>query len=368
MNLSQLANPRILDQPVYEPGKPIEEVARQYGLQQDQICKLASNENPWGASELAKVAAREALDRVHLYPDGSGHQLIQLLSEHHGLQPNQFVLGNGSNEIIELLGHVFLEPGDEVVCGAHAFVVYKLVAMLMGAKVVEVEMPDLTHDLALMQKAVSEKTKLVFLPSPNNPTGTANSEEEIGEFIRSLPPHVIFCFDEAYAEYLDSPPDLRPFIEEGRKVVCLRTFSKIHGLAALRVGYGYGSEEMIRLLQQARQPFNVNAVAQAAAVAALSDQNWVHNCRKRNRDGLEQLTSGLEQLGIEYIPSQANFILSKPGNGRSLFLELQKQGVITRALGPSLADYLRISVGTEDENIRLLTSLEKVLQVNGAPL
>jgi histidinol-phosphate aminotransferase len=363
MNLSQLANPRILDQPVYEPGKPIEEVARQHGLQADQICKLASNENPWGASELAKEAAQAVLNQVHLYPDGAGHQLIQGLSEHHDLDSSQFILGNGSNEIIELLGHVFLEPGDEVVCGAHAFVVYKLVALLMGATVVEVEMPDMTHDLSLMQEAVSEKTKLIFLPSPNNPTGTANSEVEIAMFIRSLPPHVIFCFDEAYAEYLDSPPDLRPFIKEGRKVICLRTFSKIHGLAALRVGYGYGSDEMIRLLQQARQPFNVNAVAQAAAVAALSDQDWVLNCRKRNRDGLQQLTNGLEQLGIEYIPSQANFILSKPGNGRSLFLELQKQGVITRALGPSLPDYLRISVGTEEENIRLLTSLEKVLKV-----
>jgi histidinol-phosphate aminotransferase len=363
MNLSQLANPRILDQPVYEPGKPIEEVARQHGLQADQICKLASNENPWGASELAKEAAQAVLNQVHLYPDGAGHQLIQGLSEHHDLDSSQFILGNGSNEIIELLGHVFLEPGDEVVCGAHAFVVYKLVALLMGATVVEVEMPDMTHDLSLMQEAVSEKTKLIFLPSPNNPTGTANSEVEIATFIRSLPPHVIFCFDEAYAEYLDSPPDLRPFIMEGRKVICLRTFSKIHGLAALRVGYGYGSDEMIRLLQQARQPFNVNAVAQAAAVAALLDQDWVLNCRKRNRDGLQQLTNGLEQLGIEYIPSQANFILSKPGNGRSLFLELQKQGVITRALGPSLPDYLRISVGTEEENIRLLTSLEKVLKV-----
>ena len=180
MNLSQLANPRILDQPVYEPGKPIEEVARQHGLQPDQICKLASNENPWGASELAKEAAQAVLNQVHLYPDGSGHQLIQGLSEHHDLHSSQFILGNGSNEIIELLGHVFLEPGDEVVCGAHAFVVYKLVALLMGATVVEVEMPDMTHDLSLMQEAVSEKTKLIFLPSPNNPTGTANSEAEIG--------------------------------------------------------------------------------------------------------------------------------------------------------------------------------------------
>lgn len=366
MNLSQLANPRILDQPVYEPGKPIEEVAREYGLNLDQICKLASNENPWGASKLAKEAARASLEKVHLYPDGSGHQLINKLASIHLLGADQFVLGNGSNEIIELLGHVFLQPGDEVLCGKHAFVVYKLVALLMGAKPVEVEMPGLTHDLNKMRQAVNERTKLIFLPSPNNPTGTANTEEEIHTFVRSLPKHVIFCFDEAYAEYLDAPPDLRPLIEEGHKVICLRTFSKIHGLAALRIGYGYGAKEMIALLQQARQPFNVNSIAQAAALGALQDEHWVTQCRKRNTDGLEQLANGLKALDIEYLPSQANFILSKPGDGRGLFTELQKQGIITRALGPSLAPYLRLSVGTEEENHRLLTALEKTRTVFGA--
>ena len=366
MNLSQLANPRILDQPVYEPGKPIEEVAREYGLQTDQICKLASNENPWGSSEMAKNAVRKTLDQLHLYPDGSGHQLTHQLANFHHLGVDQFVLGNGSNEIIELLGHVFLEPGDEVVCGEFAFVVYKLVARLMGAKPVEVKMPGLSHDLEKMSEAITDKTKLVFLPSPNNPTGTANSEAEIFEFVHSLPDHVIFCFDEAYAEYLENPPDLRPLINQGKKIICLRTFSKIHGLAALRIGYGYGTSEMISLLQQARQPFNVNAVAQAAAIAAMNDHEWVSQCQKRNQAGLKQLSQGLEHLGIEYIPSHANFILTKPGDGRSLFFELQKQGIITRALGPSLADYLRISVGTEGENIRLLSALEKALAVHGA--
>ena len=366
MNLSLLANSRILDQPVYEPGKPIEEVAREHDLQIDQICKLASNENPWGPSPVAKNAVRDVLDKLHLYPDGSGHQLINQLACQHSLKHDQFVLGNGSNEIIELLGHVFLEPGDEVICGEFAFVVYKLVALLRGATPVTVKMPDLSHDLQKMSEAITEKTKLVFLPSPNNPTGTANSEKEIFNFVRSMPEHVIFCFDEAYAEYLNDPPNLLPLIEEGRKVICLRTFSKIHGLAALRIGYGYASAEMIRLLQQARQPFNVNAVAQAAALAALSDHEWVTQCRKRNREGLNQLSRGLEELGIEFIPSHANFILCKTGQGRSLFLELQKQGIITRALGSSLAEYLRISVGTQEENTRLLTALEKALSVCGA--
>jgi len=366
MNLSQLANPRILDQPVYEPGKPIEQVAREYGLRLDQICKLASNENPWGASNLAQSYARQALEHVHLYPDGASHALTTRLSEIHSLQPNQFILGNGSNEIIELLAHVFLEPEDEVVFGHHAFVVYQLVTMLMGAKPVPVAMPALSHDLDLMLQAITERTKLVFLPSPNNPTGTANSEEEIISFVRSLPPQVIFCFDEAYAEYLDHPPDLKPLIAEGRKVICLRTFSKIHGLAGLRIGYGYGSEEMIRLLQRSRQPFNVNGIAQAAALGALEDSDWVQQCRRRNRDGLRQLSQGLEDLGIDFIPSHANFILTKPGSGRQLFEELQKLGVITRALGPSLDAYLRISVGTEEQNDRLLTALAKQHVVYGA--
>jgi len=366
MNLSQLANARILDQPVYEPGKPIDDVAKEYGLPLDQICKLASNENPWGSSALAQQAATQALKTLHLYPDGSAHALIRRLMEVHSLTQQQFVLGNGSNEIIELLCHVFLEPGDELVCGEFAFIVYKLVALLMGAQPVEVPMPGLSHDLDLMRKAITERTKLVFLPSPNNPTGSANTEEEIFQFVRSLPEHVIFCFDEAYAEYLEAPPDLRPLIEEGRKVICLRTFSKIHGLAALRIGYGYSSPEMIGLLQRARQPFNVNAVAQAAAIGALEDGDWVSLCQKRNRDGLAQLAAGLDKLGIEYIPSHANFLLSKPGNGRSLFFELQKRGIITRALGPALGDYLRISVGTEHENFRLLNELEQALTVYGA--
>ncbi len=366
MKLSQLANPRILDQPVYEPGKPIDLVAREHGLPPDQICKLASNENPWGPSPQALEAAAVALKSAHLYPDGSGHFLIKLLSTLHALREDQFILGNGSNEIIELLGHVFLSECDEVVCGCHSFAVYKLVATLMGARVIEVEMPALTHDLDLMRRAVNHRTKLVFLPSPNNPTGTTNSEAEIHAFIRSLPDNVIFCFDEAYAEYLEHPPDMRSLIEAGKKVICLRTFSKIHGLAGLRIGYGYGSPEMIRLLQRSRQPFNTNSIAQVAASAALQDEEWKIQCRKRNADGLNQLSMGLDRLGIEYVPSQANFILAKPGNGRSLFIELQKQGIITRALGPNLSDYLRISVGKEDENTRLLNALEKAISIHGA--
>jgi histidinol-phosphate aminotransferase len=366
MNLSQLANPRILDQPVYQPGKPIEQVAREHGFKPEDVCKLASNENPWGSSPSAIEAGISALKSVYLYPEGSGQALREKLGQYHKLDPAQFVLGNGSNEIIELLGHVFLNPEDEVLVGEHAFVVYKLVALLMGAGVSETEMPQLTHDLDAMKNAISERTKLIFLPSPNNPTGTANSTEEISAFIRALPDHVIFCLDEAYAEYLDEPFDLLPFIKEGWKVVGLRTFSKIHGLAGLRIGYGYGSPEMIGLLQQARQPFNANSVAQASALGALEDGEWVNLCRRRNRAGLEQVSAGCASIGLEVVPSQANFLLVKVGNGRKVFEELQARGIITRPMSESLNEYLRISIGTEEQNERALKTLAQVMKERNA--
>lgn len=361
MNLPQLANPRILEQPVYQPGKPIEEVAREYKLNPKDICKLASNENPWGASPLAIAAGKEALNHIHLYPEGSGTELRSAISRNLGLQSEQVILGNGSNEIIELLGHVFLEEGDEVIVGEHAFVVYKLMALLMGAKPVPIAMPNLVHDLNEMRQAITDKTKLIFLPSPNNPTGTANSSEEIFAFIQSLPDHVIFCLDEAYTEYLEDPPDLRPLIEEGRKILAMRTFSKIHGLAGLRIGYGYGSETLVKLLQKARQPFNVNAIAQASAIAAIEDKDWVTQCRKRNTDGLEQMASGLENLDLEYVPSKANFLLVKVGDGQATFESLQEKGIITRPMPESLNSFVRISIGTEEENRKALTALKQVL-------
>ena len=362
MNLPELANPRILEQPIYQPGKPIEQVAREHGFDVGEVCKLASNENPWGSSPLAMEAGRQALQSIFLYPEGSGLALREKLAQIHELDANLFILGNGSNEIIELLGHVFLQPGDEVVVGEHAFVVYKLVALLMGAKVVEVEMPRLTHDLNLMWQSITDRTKLVFLPSPNNPTGTSNTAQEIDSFVRSLPEHVVFCLDEAYSEYLEEPFDLRPYAREGRKVLGMRTFSKIYGLAGLRIGYGYGSPEMIGLLQQAPQPFNANSVAQACAIGALGDSDWVETCRRRNRAGLEQMSDGCAAMGLEVVPSQANFLLVKVGDGRAVFEKLQAKGIITRPMSPALSEFLRISIGTEEQNERVLLALKQILQ------
>lgn len=359
MNVSALVNPGVLSQPVYEPGKPIEDVARELGLDPAGIVKLASNENPLGASPLGVAAAAKALAQAELYPDGGCFVLRQKLAARLGLAPEQVVVGNGSNEILELLGHVFLRPGDEVVMGAPAFIVYKLVALLFGATPVEVPLVNHRHDLAALARAVTPRTKLVFLPSPNNPTGTANTAEEITAFVRGLPEHVVFAFDEAYAEYLDNPPDLRPLIAEGRKVIGLRTFSKIYGLAALRVGYGYASAELAGLLNRVRQPFNVNAIGQAAAAAALDDAEFVARARAVNAAGLRRLEEAFTARGLEWVPSVANFILVKVGDGARVFAELQRRGVIVRPMRAyGMPEWLRVTVGTEAQNERLLAALD----------
>jgi histidinol-phosphate aminotransferase len=363
MNFQSLVKPAVLRQPVYEPGKPIEDVARELGLDPATIIKLASNENPFGPSPRAVAAATGALAHGELYPDGGCFALRQKLAAHHALAPEQFIVGNGSNEIIELLGHALLGPGDEVVMGAPAFVVYKLVALLFGATPVEVPLVNHRHDLGALLEAITPATKLVFLPSPNNPTGTANTADEIFAFVRALPPHVVFAFDEAYAEFLENPPDLRPLIAEGKNVIGLRTFSKIYGLASLRVGYGYANAELAALLNRVRQPFNVNAIGQAAALAALDDTAFAADCAAKNRAGLAQLEAGFRTLGREFVPSVANFILVRVGDGARVFDALQRRGVIVRPMKPyGMPEWLRVTVGTREQNERLLVELKAALR------
>ena len=362
MNFQSLAKPSVLTQPVYEPGKPIEYVARELGLDPATIVKLASNENPFGPSPRAVAAAKQALEHGELYPDGGCFELRRKLAARYGLAADQFAIGNGSNEIIELLGHAFLGAGDEVVMGAPAFVVYKLVTLLFGAKAVEVPLRDWRHDLEAMAAAVTPRTKLVFVATPNNPTGAANDAAELLAFARKLPEHVIAVFDEAYAEFLETAPDLRPLIAEGRKVVCLRTFSKIYGLASLRIGYGYASAEACALLNRVRQPFNVNAIAQAAALAALDDEEFAAKTARENRAGLAQLERGCRELGLETVPSVANFMLVKVGDGGRVFDELQKRGVIVRPVKSyGLPEWVRATVGTREQNDRLLRELRALL-------
>ncbi|WP_415909879.1 histidinol-phosphate transaminase [Oleiharenicola sp. Vm1] len=363
MTYAELANKGILTQPVYEPGKPIDQVARELGLDPATIVKLASNENPFGPSPRAVAAGEKALREANLYPDGGYYVLRERLARHWGLGMDQFVIGDGSNEILELLGHAFLAPGVECVMPQASFIVYKLVTLMFGATPVEVPLaPGLKQDLAALRAAVTPRTRLVFLASPANPVGATNTAEEIFALVRSLPEHVIFVFDEAYAEFLENPPDLRVLIAEGRKVIGLRTFSKIYGLAALRVGYGYAAKELIAIVQRARQPFNVSAIAAAMAVAALDDAEFVAMVRRENRAGLAQLGEGFRKLGLEFVPGQGNFLLVKVGDGGAVFDALQRRGLITRPVKPyGLPEWLRVSVGTREQNARLLDTLANVL-------
>ncbi len=363
MKFEALVKPAVVTQPVYEPGKPIEYVARELGLDPATIIKLASNENPFGPSPRAVAAARRALAQAELYPDGGCFELRQKLARDRGLDPHHFVVGNGSNEIIELIGHALLGAGDEVVMGDPAFVVYKLVTLLFGARPVEVPLRQHRHDLPAIAAAITPRTKLVFVCSPNNPTGTANTEAELLGFARALPEHVVAVFDEAYADYVENAPDLRPLVREGRNVICLRTFSKIHGLASLRVGYGYAAPEIIAALNRVRQPFNVNAIAQAAAVAALEDTEFTSRCARDNRAGLVQLEAGFRRLGLECVPSVANFILVRVGDGHAVFDALQRRGVIVRPVKSyGLPAWVRVTVGTREQNERLLRELPPAMK------
>lgn len=362
MKFQALVRPEVLTQPVYEPGKPIEYVARELGLDPATIIKLASNENPFGPSPRAVAAAKHALEHGELYPDGGCFALREKLAAVRGLNADQFVIGNGSNEIIELLGHALLAPGSDVVMGSPAFVVYKLVTLVFGARAIEVPLVNYRHDLAAITAAITPRTKLMYVCTPNNPTGTANNEAELLAFARALPEHVVAVFDEAYSEYVEHAPDLRPLIQEGRNVVCLRTFSKIFGLASLRVGYGYASAEIVALLNRVRQPFNVNAIAQAAAIAALDDHEFTSKCARENRTGLVQLENGFRKLGLEFVPSVANFILVRVGDGIRIFDALQRRGVIVRPVKSyGMPEWVRVTVGTSAQNERLLQSLAAVL-------
>ena len=362
MPISDFANPFVCDLVAYEPGKPIEETARELGLDPATIVKVASNENPLGPSPLAQKAMIAAIEQAHIYPDGGGYKLRSAIADKLGFDISNIVLGNGSNEIIELLCHTFLNRDAELIAAKHAFVVYKLMATLFGAKYVEVDDPDFIHDLDAMADAITENTRLVFIANPNNPTGTQVTQEAIDSFVGKLPPHVIAVFDEAYFEFLDTPPDVLKHIRGGKNVIVLRTCSKIHGLAALRIGYGIAPEPITALLQKARQPFNTNAIAQAAALAALDDEDHITKTKKVNRDGLDFYEKAFTERALKFVPSVANFILVEVGDGNLVFREMLKQGVIVRAMaGYKLPGWVRISIGTARENARALEVLDSVL-------
>jgi histidinol-phosphate aminotransferase len=362
MSIWNYANPQLKDLVAYEPGKPIEDVARERGLQPEDIIKMASNENPLGPSPKAIQAMKDAVDDIHIYPDGASWKLRNALADKFGLELGNIIVGCGSNEIIELIGHAFLQPGDNIVTAKHAFSVYKLMAKVFDAQTTEVEDPGYTHDLDAMAAAITPQTKEVFIANPNNPTGTLVSQEAIDRFMSKVPPHVIVVFDEAYYEFLDNPPDTLKYVKEGRNVVVLRTFSKIQGLAGTRVGYGIASKEIIDVLQRTRQPFNVTAIAQAGALASLQDQEHQDKTKAITDEGRAYLQSQFEAMGLEFIPSYANFVLVRVGDGNAVFKAMMDKGIILRAMASyKLPEWIRISVGTMPQNERCITELKKVL-------
>lgn len=363
MSIWNFANPQLRDLVVYEPGKPVEDVARELGLQPSEIIKLASNENPLGPSPKALDAMRQALERSHFYPDGGGYYLREAIASKFGLKRENVVLGNGSNEIIEFIGHGFLKPRDEIVTAEHAFVVYKLMATLFGAKTIEVPDPGFKHDLEAMAAAITPRTRQVFIANPNNPTGTLVSQEEIERFMDKVPEHVIVIFDEAYYEFLENPTDTLKYVREGRpNVVVLRTFSKIQGLANLRIGYGLGSAEVVNVLQKTRQPFNANGIAQAGALAGLQDEEHQEKTRAVTLKGRAYLEEQFQTMGLEYTPSYANFVLVRVGNGKQVFDALMKNGIIVRDMNAyKLPEWIRVSVGTMEQNERFVAALKTVL-------
>jgi histidinol-phosphate aminotransferase len=344
----------------YAPGKPIEEVEREIGIANS--IKLASNENPLGPSPLALEAMREKMTQLHLYPDGDCFYLKRGLTAKLGVAPDNLIFGNGSNEIIELAIRTFMRPGDEAVMARQAFVVYKLVVRAAGGISREVPLRDFTHDLEAIGQAISARTRIVFLANPNNPTGTIYRKARWEAFLEKMTPDVLIIVDEAYFEYVEAAdyPNSLDYHHQGKTLLTLRTFSKLYGLAGLRIGYGIANEDVISLMHRVRQPFNVNAPAQWAALAALDDSEHVRRSLDNNREGLEYLTAEFASLGIEYVPSHANFILLRVGKGEDVFNRLLAQGIIVRPMaGYQFPEYLRVTIGTMDENRKFIDGLKK---------
>ncbi len=344
----------------YQPGKPIEELEREYGIA-DSI-KIASNENPLGPSPKALQALAEALPYLHRYPDGDAYYLKQRLAQKLGTDRNRLIIGNGSNELIELIVRTFLRLGEEVVVAEHAFAIYRLVVQAAGGRTISVPHKGFAFDLEAMAAAITPQTRLVFLDNPNNPTGTIYFRQQWEEFLTRVPSEVFVVVDDAYAEFVNDPryPNSLEYHQEGRLLITLRTFSKIYGLAGLRTGYGVSSPEIIDALNRIRQPFNVNSLAQVAALAALEDHEHVRRTQETVWTGIAYLQQELDRLGVQYAPSWANFLLVEVGAG--MYGRLLPEGVIVRPMeGYGFPGYARVTVGTRAENERFIGALENLL-------
>lgn len=358
-----LPKQRILGAPVYQPGKPIDDVKREFGL--TEVIKLASNENPFGCSPKAKEAIAAQLDTLAIYPDGASLQLRWELAEFLGVKPEQLIFGNGSDEVVQMIARAYLEEGTNTVMATPTFSQYRANAIIEGAELIEVPLKNGVHDLEAMAAAINGQTRVVWVCNPNNPSGTIVTRDELEAFLQKVPKDVLVVLDEAYYEYVVDPayPQTVPMLKQYPNLIVLRTFSKIYGLAALRIGYGIASEEIIGHLDHVREPFNTSTLAQAAARAALKDQAFVEECRKRNREGLKQLTDRFDEWGLSYFPSQTNFVLvDLQQDSDEVFRRLLEQGIIVRsgrALG--FPGYQRITVGSAEQNEKVLQALGSIV-------
>jgi histidinol-phosphate aminotransferase len=364
----KLAVPGVQALQPYLPGKPVAELEREYGI--GNAIKLASNENPFGPGPLALAAARDALQDLSRYPEGNAWVLAEKLASKHRLDRDCITMGNGSNDVLDIIARVFLTPAHEAVFSQYAFAVYPIAVQAVGATARIAPAHDggrgpvCGHDLDAMSSLVGPDTRLVFIANPNNPTGTWLGSDALEAFIANLPAHVMVVVDEAYFEYVDKPsyPDTSTWLERFPNLIVTRTFSKAYGLAGLRIGYALSHPDVASLLNRVRQPFNVNTVAQAAAVAALDDVEHLQQCVLYNREGMEQLVSGFRRLGLDYLESAGNFVAVKTGRGLERYEALLQQGVIVRPVANyGMPDYLRVTVGRAEENARLLTALEACL-------
>jgi histidinol-phosphate aminotransferase len=352
----------------YQGGKPISEVAREFGLDEARIVKLASNENPLGIPDSAKQAMMAAIADLSRYPDSNGFDLKAAISAKFGVPTDWITLGNGSNDILELAARSLVSPGQSVVYSQYSFAVYPLATQAIGARAIVVAAKDFGHDLPAMRAAITEDTRLVFVANPNNPTGTFIDGEQIAAFIQSVPSHVVVVLDEAYTEYLSPAQryDAFAWVAQHPNLIVSRSFSKAYGLAGLRMGFGIAQPGLTDLMNRLRQPFNVNSLAQAAAIAALQDEAFLKKSAEINTQGYRQLTTAFDQMGIAYVPSVGNFVLFRAGDeenaGAKVNLALLKQGIIVRPVGNyGLPQWLRVSIGLPEENEAFLIALKSVL-------
>ncbi|OUY07076.1 histidinol-phosphate transaminase [Acinetobacter populi] len=342
----------------YQPGKPISELERELGIH--DIVKLASNENPLGCSDKVKQAVIDQVAEIGRYPDGGGFILKDQIHKQFGFEHDQITLGNGSNDLLEIIARTFVSEQDSVIYSEHAFAVYALLTQAINAQAIEVPAKDFAHDLEAMAAAIQDNTKLIFIANPNNPTGTWFEEAEFVQFMQKVPAHVVVVLDEAYVEYFPENFNSLKFLAQYPNLIVSRTLSKCYGLAALRVGFALASVQITNYLNRIRQPFNVNHLAMVAAVAALQDQDFIEKSRQVNKAGMAQLQQGIEQLGLSYVPSRANFLLINiDADPAQTFNALLKQGVIVRPVG--IDKHIRVSIGTEAENAKFLTALATVL-------